>query len=150
MEERDQSSRNSFLNSTDRNSCIPSEIRREIDLRYNNSVVNKKYIFPRTKGYSHDIMKNDSCLLDKKITRLVIKRQKTVSSVLTVNQSLTRLPDIKKKISLRLSSNSKTNTKSLTSSCHLTLKKKEFKTRVINLSKKRIELKIKQIQNKVY
>ena len=150
MEETGQSSRNSFLNSTDRNSCIPSEVRKEIDLRYNNSVVNKKYIFPRSKGCSQEIIKNDSCLLDKKITRLVITRQKTVSSVVTVNQSLMRLPDIKQKISLRFSSKNKNKAKNLTYSCQLIAKQKEFKTRVINLSKKRIELKIKQIQNKIY
>lgn len=149
MEEIDLSSRNSFLNSTDRNSCIPSDIRNEIDNKYNNSIVNKNYIFPRTKAESQEIMKNDSCLLDKKLKRLVIKRQKTGSFNLPVIQSLNKLPDIKRKINLSINSKKRIDRKFLNASCHSSVKLKEIKPRVVNLSKKRIQFKNKQICNKV-
>ena len=148
MEEIDLSSRNSFLNSTDRNSCIPSDIREEIEYRYSNSIVNKKYVFPRTMENSHEIKKNNSCLLDKKLKRLVIKRQKTGSFNLSSNQSLNKLPEINK-INLRLSSNNRIEKKNMNSSCYLSIKLQGLKPLAMNLSKKTIQYKNKQICNKI-
>lgn len=43
---------NSFLQETEYNSDIDSEIRREIDYKYNRSKVNSNYVFPRTHDFA--------------------------------------------------------------------------------------------------
>ncbi|OMJ85249.1 hypothetical protein SteCoe_13485 [Stentor coeruleus] len=43
---------NSFLQETEYNSDIDSEIRREIDYKYNRSKVNSNYVFPRNHGFA--------------------------------------------------------------------------------------------------
>lgn len=46
-DDANRSSCNSFLNETERNEDISSDIRREIDNRYQRSITNKSYQFPR-------------------------------------------------------------------------------------------------------
>lgn len=54
------SARNIFLKEIDRNSDIGSDVRREIEHRFNNSQVNKNYKFPRTHEFSTPIIKHKS------------------------------------------------------------------------------------------
>jgi hypothetical protein len=144
MEEIDLSSRNSFLNETKRNEDISSDIRREIDHRFNNSSVNKNYIFPRTKEYSKDFLKHDCILVKKKLKRLVLKKDQSLASVYQNSQPFLRLPEIRQKI--RMKSCFKNSTQSLSSSYVFAPKAlNDCQPRKISLSKKSFKLRIKSI-----
>lgn len=53
----EDSARNTFLQEIDRNSDIGSDIRREIEYRYNCSMVNKNYRFPRSNDNTTPVTK---------------------------------------------------------------------------------------------
>ena len=143
MEDIDLSSRNSFLNETDRISVITSSIRKEIDDRFCKSRVNKKYVFPRTKKNSREIVKSESVLLQEKLTRLFVKRQKSNSSVFISNQSFTKLPELRKKITMKMTTKNIASNNNLNSSLVFDSKSNNWSLKEIGLSRKKRKIKVK-------
>lgn len=94
----EDSSRNNYLIEIDRNSDIGSDIRREIEHRFNSSITNKNYKFPRSNESSQLIIKTRKkpCLhiSDKSKNKI-----HTLSSLYLKKQSpLTKLPVIKSSV----------------------------------------------------
>lgn len=143
MEEIDLSSRNSFLDETDRISVIPSTIRKDIEDRFNKSTVNKKYVFPRTKKISHEVVKSESLLLEEKLSRLIFKRQKSNSSLFITNQSFTKLPELRKKITIKVATKNAVSNINLNSSCVFSSKNNNWRLKEIDLSRKKRKIKVK-------
>ncbi|OMJ87415.1 hypothetical protein SteCoe_10832 [Stentor coeruleus] len=86
------SARNTFLKEIDRNSNIGSDVRREIEYRFNNSQVNKTYKFPRTNESSTPIIKHKS-KLSLQVFEKTKKKVRTLSNVYTKKQlTLTKFP----------------------------------------------------------
>ena len=101
MEETLSSSRNSFLDEIDRNLEISSNIRREIDLRYQNSQVNKTYKFPRVVPDPHSQLINSSLILFSKKPFPSLNKVHTLKSIYVPGINSRKLPDLSRKITMK-------------------------------------------------
>lgn len=138
MEEILSSSRNSFLDEIDRNKDISSDIRREIDLRYQNSLVNKTYKFPRVIPDPNSQIFNSSLILFKRKACPTLSKVQTLSSIYVPNNHSRKLPDLTKKIRMKNISQKLIETKSKLSSSYVFLPKETLKLskKISNLDKK--------------
>ncbi|OMJ85358.1 hypothetical protein SteCoe_13331 [Stentor coeruleus] len=101
MAQVEDSSKNHFLIEIDRNSDIGSDIRREIEHRFNCSITNKNYRFPRSSKSSHLVIKTKKkpCLHQSEKQK---NKVNILSSLYLKKQSpLKKLPIIKSSCMLK-------------------------------------------------
>lgn len=86
---------NSFLIETEHNSDIDSDIRRDINSKFNHSKVNSLYVFPRSTVFKYKKKPENSLIFSLKTVKLKrIKKSSTVKSNINLIP-ISKVPQIK-------------------------------------------------------
>lgn len=150
MEEMQSSSRNSFLNEIDRNLNITSDIRREIEKRYNSSQVNKTYKFPRVFLETNPTGSNTTLIMYKKRPTLAPKINQSMTSIYLSNQLTRKLPDLSRRITMKNRSQKQLDYNNNLSSSYVLAPPSDLKVRkkLISLSTKSFKFRVKSMNRK--